>query len=74
MTAIIGFLGGIADAVLAALEFLASIIKDTLYVVQLTAESVSMVPVYLQFFPPAILTLILAIYIVVVVYMILGRK
>lgn len=74
MGAIIDFFAGIADAVSAALDFLASIIADTLYVVQLTGEFVTQVPEYLSFLPPPILALAVSMFAVAVIYKILGRE
>lgn len=74
MDAIISFFTGVADAVTAALAFLGSLIEDTLYVVQLTAEFVVQVPEYLSFLPGPILALVVSMFAVAVIYKILGRE
>lgn len=74
MTAIISFLQGIADAVSAAIDFLLSLIQDVAYVVELTANFVVQIPTYISFLPAEVVTLIVAIFAVVVIYKILGRE
>lgn len=74
MGAIIDFFAGVADAIGAALDFLASLIADTLYVVQLTAEFVAQVPEYLSFLPAPILVFVVSMFAVSVIYKILGRE
>lgn len=74
MSTLIQFISGIGDAILAAFEFLSSLIKDTLYVAQLAAQAVSSIPEYFSFFPQEILSLIVVLFTLVVVYLILGRQ
>lgn len=73
MGAIINFIQSIADGVVAAIEFLASMIADIAYMVQLTAETVSKIPSYFSWMPPEVLVLFGTILTVVVIYKILGR-
>lgn len=74
MTAIINFLTGIADGIIALVEFMASMIADVLYVVQLTAEFVVQIPSYLAILPTEILAIVTTAFVVVVIYKILGRE
>lgn len=74
MTAIVSLLLSIADGLIAAFEFLASLIEDIAYMAQLLSQSVSSIPEYLSVFPAPILTLIGTIFTVVVIYKIIGRE
>lgn len=73
MGAILDFIKGIADGVLAGIEFLRSLVEDILYLAQSMANIVSQLPDYLNFFPPQVLTMILSIFVVVVIFRIIGR-
>lgn len=73
MTAIIDFLTGIADGVVAAIDFLQGLIEDLLYVAQTLAVVLVEMPTYLSFLPSEILASILALLSIVVIYKILGR-
>lgn len=74
MGAIIGFLNGITSGVLAIIDFVSSLIADTLYVVQLLAQTVVQIPLYLSFLPAPVVSMIVSMFAVVVVYKILGRE
>lgn len=74
MTAIINFIQGIAAGVQAAIDFLLGLIQDVAYVVQLTAEFVLQIPEYLSWLPAPVLAVIVSIFVVVVIYKILGRE
>lgn len=74
MTAIINFIQGIAAGVQAAIDFLLGLIEDVAYVVQLTAEFVLQIPNYLSWLPAPVLAIIVSIFVVVVIYKILGRE
>lgn len=74
MSTLIQFISGIGDAVLAAFEFLSSLIKDTLYVAQLASQAVASIPDYFAFFPQEILSLIVVLFTLVIIYLILGRQ
>lgn len=74
MTAIFDFLTAIADGIIGIVEFMASLIADTLYVVQLTANAISQIPQYLAFIPGPVLAIILSMLTVAVVYKVLGRE
>lgn len=73
MTAIIDFLGAIADGVVAAIEFLSGLIADLLYVAETLAAIVVEMPTYLSFLPSEVLAAVMALIAIVVIYKILGR-
>lgn len=74
MGAITNFIQGIADGLLAIVDFVGGLIEDVLYIVQITAEFVAQIPDYLSFLPPELIALITTIFAVVVIYKILGRE
>lgn len=74
MSAIINAVKAIAEGVTTAIEFLGTIIADTAYIVSLCAEFVVQIPEYLSFMPPAVLALIVSMFVVVVIYKVLGRE
>lgn len=74
MTAIIDFITGIADGVQAAIDFLLSIVQDTLFVVQITGNFVSKIPAFFDWLPAPVVAIIVSIFGVVVIYKILGRE
>lgn len=74
MSAIIDFFSAIAAGVQAIVEFVLTTIQDVAYVVQLTAEFVVQIPEYLSFIPAPVLAMITSIFVVVVIYKILGRE
>lgn len=73
MGAILDFIKGIADGVLAGIEFLRSLVEDIFYLAQSMANIVSQLPDYFSFFPPQVLAMILSIFVVVVIFRVIGR-
>lgn len=74
MTALVNFVQGIAVGVEAAIAFLLGLIEDVAYLVQLTAEFVTKIPDYLSWLPAPVLAIVVSIFVVVVIYKILGRE
>lgn len=74
MDAIIGFFTGLADFVVGGFEFLIGLVRDLVYIVQLTGKAVQAIPRLFSFLPPACVALLVTIFGVVVVYKILGRE
>lgn len=74
MTAILNFIQGIADGVMALIAFLLSMIQDIAYVAELTAKVVLDIPVYLSWLPSPVIALAVSIFAIVVIYKILGRE
>lgn len=74
MTAVINFVKGIGDGLMAIVDFVSGLIEDILYMVKLTAEFVANIPEYLSFLPPSVIAMIVSIFAVVVIYKILGRE
>lgn len=74
MSAVLDFLQGIASGVTAALDFLMGLIQDVAYVVKITAEFVTQIPSYISWLPAPVVAIIVSIFVVVVIYKILGRE
>lgn len=74
MDAIIGFFRGIADVLVGAVDFLIGIIRDLVYLAQLTGRAVSAIPKFFTWLPPSVVALLLTIFAVVVIYKLLGRE
>lgn len=74
MSAVLDFLQGIAAGVSAALDFLMGLIEDVAYVVKITAEFVTQIPSYISWLPASVVAIIVSIFVVVVIYKILGRE
>ena len=74
MGAIIDFFTGIADLATGAFEFLIGIVRDIVYIVQLTGKAVAAIPGYLAILPAPIIAILMTIFAVVVIYKILGRE
>lgn len=74
MDAILGFFSGVADLAVGAFDFLLGIIRDLVYIVQLTAKAVTAIPGLFRLLPPSCVSLLVVIFGVVVIYKILGRE
>lgn len=74
MAELLEFVSGIADGVLALIEFLGDMVTDTLYVVQLTGSFVASIPDYFAWLPSEVLAVLVSIFAIVVLYKILGRE
>lgn len=74
MTAVINFIKGIGDGLMAIVDFVSGLIEDVLYIVKITAEFVAKIPEYISFLPPSVIAMIVSIFAVVVIYKILGRE
>lgn len=74
MDAILGFFRGIADVLVGAVDFLIGIIRDLVYLAQITARAVSAIPGFFAWLPPPAVALLLTIFSVVVIYKLLGRE
>lgn len=58
----------------AIVDFVIDFFEDLVYVIELVGETVKDIPSYLDFFPPVIVTGVLALVGVAVVFKILGRE
>lgn len=74
MNSILNFLKGIGDAIVAALDFLAGILLDLVYLVKLLAKVLSQIPAYFSWLPPELTAILVSIFAIVVLYKILGRE
>lgn len=55
-------------------DFVVSFFEDIVYIIQLTAAFVARIPSYFSWLPAEALTLIVALFAVVVIYKVLGRE
>ena len=60
--------------VTALVDFVIGFVEDIVYVVQLTADFVAKIPYYFVWLPDVCVSLIVAIFAVVVIYKVLGRE
>lgn len=74
MDAILGFFSGVADLAVGAFDFLLGILRDLVYIVQVTAKAVTAIPGLFRLLPSACLSVLVVIFGVVVIYKILGRE
>lgn len=74
MEALIQFFSSIGNAIVMAFNFLFSAIKDIVYVIALTTETVRNIPVYFSWIPPQVMVIIVTLFSIVVIYKILGRE
>lgn len=65
----------IGDAIKAGLDFLGGIIEDLITTAEMLAQGISVLPEWLgYFFPADIVVPLIAIFVVVIIYKILGRE
>lgn len=67
-------LKGIWDAIISVIEFVIDFVRDLVDLVVLVGESVLEIPEYLSFLPGSVITVIVAVFGIVVLYKILGRE
>ena len=68
------FLRGIGEAILSVIDFIISLFKDLVYMIQMLADVVVNIPNYFSWLPGEILAILVALISVVVIYKILGRE
>lgn len=74
MQAILDFLKSIMDTITFLIDFVINLIGDIVYLIQLTARFLINIPVYFCWLPSEFLSIIVALFGIVVVYKILGRE
>lgn len=73
MQAIIDFLGGIANGILALVNFLGDLIEDLVYVFQLLGHFLTQLPSFLGFLPAGVVAIFTMTFAAVIVFRIIGR-
>lgn len=63
----------IADFFTMIIDFIISLVKDIVYVVELTGETIAKIPKLFAWLPAELLALLLAAFAVVVIYKVIGR-
>lgn len=74
MDAIVDFLSGIGDAVISLFSVGLSFVGDIVYLVGLTGSFLVQIPSYFSWLPAPVVALLTTIFVVVVLYKILGRE
>lgn len=74
MNALLDFLKGIGNAIVAVIDFVMGLFEDLVYMIKLLGQVVLNIPTYFSWLPPQVLVLIVLIISIVVVYKILGRE
>ena len=74
MNAIINFFVGFVDVITSVVNFVIDLVGDLLYVIALLAKFVIEIPSYFMWLPEEIIALLVALFGIVVIYMILNRK
>lgn len=64
----------IGELISTAFQFVLDFFQDTVYVIQLTGKFVLEIPSYFSWLPAPVLTLVVAVFSVVVIYKVLGRE
>lgn len=74
MQAILDFLKSVVDTVTFLIDFVIGMIKDIVYLIQLTAKFLANIPSYFSWLPGSFATMIVLLFGIVVVYKVLGRE
>lgn len=74
MQAILDFLKNIVDTVIFLIDFVIGLIRDIVYLVQLTGKILTSIPSYFSWLPSNLLSLITIVFVVVALYKVLGRE
>ena len=74
MNAILEFLKGIGNAIIAVIDFVMGLFEDLVYMIKLLGQVVLNIPSYFAWLPGELLALIIVIISIVVIYKILGRE
>lgn len=73
MQAIVDFLSGIGNAILAGIDFVVSFFEDLVYIIQLTGKFLAQLPSFFSWLPAPVVSVLLTTFAIVVVYKIAGR-
>lgn len=74
MQAIIDMFTGLFSALGLIIEFIVDLFVDLVFVIATLGQFVLEIPGYFMWLPPEIIVLVAALFSVVVIYMIIGRK
>lgn len=73
MKSVLSFLGGIAEAVTGFFAFLGSLLRDLVYLVQLTGKMLAQIPSFFAWLPAPVLALLVTIITIAVLLKVIGR-
>lgn len=68
------YIVSIGELISTGFNFVVDFFSDIVYIIQLTGKFVLEIPTYFSWLPTPVLTLIVAIFSVVVIYKVLGRE
>lgn len=74
MQALVSFVEGIGSAIGAFFGFVASLISDIVYLVQLTGRMLAQIPGYFSWLPAPVLAVLVTAVTIAVLYKVLGRE
>lgn len=74
MQAIADFLKGIGEVLLFIADFIIDFFSDIVYLVKMLGMILDQLPVYLSWLPSELLSIMVAIFVLVVLYKVLGRE
>lgn len=74
MQAILDFFTSFSEVISSVIDFVVGLVKDIVYLIQLTTTFVLEIPTYFSWLPGEFLATVVLIFTVVVLYKILGRE
>lgn len=74
MQAILDFFASVGSVITGLVNFVISIIKDIVFVIEVTASVLLRIPQYFAWLPEALLATLTVVFSVVVIYKIIGRE
>ena len=74
MDALIEFIEGIGNSILAVINFFIGYYSDIIYLINLTGKLLAQLPAYFSWMPEGALGLLIVTFAIVVIYKILGRE
>lgn len=74
MQALLDFFSTLGSIITGLVDFVISIIKDIVFVIEVTASVLLRIPQYFSWLPEALLATLTVVFSVVVIYKIIGRE
>lgn len=74
MQALVDFFVTIGDSINLAFEFVFSFFRDVVYIIKVTGQFLSMIPLYFSWLPSTLLSSLVVLFGIVVIYKIVGRE
>lgn len=74
MQALVNWFTGLIDVLKSIIDFVIGIIKDLVYMIQLTGRFLAQIPSYFSWLPGSLISLVVVLFAIVVIYKIIGRE